>query len=189
MRSTATRSSALALLLVAVGAWAHPQGFHKKLTFTVTREKVSALVVMDVDSGERCLLLREAVDANRDGRLEGDEVAKLKERLVKLASSRLEVTLSGAPLALTLEDTKLSLREDRRANDAGLSVALLYSARFTTAPGEGMELVVTDVAPDQSHVAVQVFQAGAKEAPFQQEVPSGAPAKVRLGRLSERSER
>lgn len=185
MRSTATRSSALALLLVAGGAWAHPQGFHKKLTFTVARAKVSALVVMDVDSGERCLLLREAVDANRDGRLEGDEVAKLKERLVKLASSRLEVKLSGAPLALALKDTKLSLREDRRANDAALSVALLYELPLTSPVTEGMTLEVSDVAPDQSHVAVQVFQAGAKEAPFQQEVPSGTPAKVRLGKVTD----
>jgi hypothetical protein len=185
MRSTATRSSGLALALVAGWAWAHPQGFHKKLTVTVARQKVSALVVMDVDSGERCLLLRGAVDADRDGRLEGDEVAKLKERLVKLASSRLEVKLSGAPLALTLRETKLSLREDRRANDAALSVALLYELALSSPVGEGMTLEVSDVAPDQSHVAVQVFQAGAKAAPFQQEVPSGTPATVRLGRLAE----
>ncbi len=186
MRSTATRSSALALLLVAGWAWAHPQGFHKKLTFTVTRTKVSALVVMDVDSGERCLLLREAMDTDRDGRLAGEEVTRLKERLVRMASSRLEVKLAGAPLVLEVKDTKLSLRDDRRANDSALSVALLLEVALTSPVGEGMALEVSDVAPDQSHVALQVFQAGAQAAPYQQEVPSGAVTKVRLGRLAER---
>jgi hypothetical protein len=41
------------------------------------------------------------------------------------------------------------------------------------------------VAPDQSHVVLQVFQAGVQAPPFQQEVPSGTPARVRLGRLSD----
>ena len=72
----------LAVLLVGLTALGHPMGFHKKLTFTLTKSKVSALIVLDVDSGERCLLLREAMDSNRDGVLSGDEVAQLKDRLV-----------------------------------------------------------------------------------------------------------
>lgn len=185
MRSTATRSSALALLTCAAVAGAHPSGFHVKVTVTAARQQLSGLVVMDVDSGERCLLLREAVDADRDGVLSADEVAKLKERLVKLATSRLELGLSGAKLRVEVKDTKLSLRDDRRANDAPLSIAVLFEVPVTSPLAEGMTLEVTTVAPDQSHVVVQVFQAGATAPPFQQEVPSGAAARVRLGRLTD----
>lgn len=186
MRSTATRSSALALVLLATGALAHPRGFHKKVTLTVTRSKLTALVVLDGDEGNRCQELREAADADGNGVLQGAEVTKLKERLVRIATSRLEVKLSGAKLPLVPRESKLSLREDPRADEGGLSLAVLFELKLSTPAAEGMQLEVTDVAPDESAVAVEVFQAGAKEAPFQQEVPSGRPATVRLGRLAER---
>lgn len=182
MRSTAIRNSALFVLLAGACAFAHPTGFHKKLTFTLTKTKLSALVVMDVDSGERCLMLREAVDSNRDGLISGDEIAKLKERLVKMATSRLKLGISGAPLHFTVAEAKLSLREDRRANDAPLSVAVLFELSLTPTPGAGTQLEVSDVAPDQSTVVLQVFQSG--EA-FEREVASGVTTRVRLGALTE----
>lgn len=187
MRSTATRNSdvgrvASVLLLVSLTASAHPTGFHKKLTITVTQTKLSALVVMDVDSGERCLLLREAVDANRDGLLTGDEVTKLKERLVKMSTSALKLGLSGAALPFRVAEAKLSLREDRRANDSPLSVAVVFELPLSPTPGAGTQLEVTDVAPDQSTVVLQVYQSGEV---FEREVPSGAVTRVRLGALTE----
>ncbi|MFZ5444947.1 MAG: hypothetical protein ACOZQL_33465 [Myxococcota bacterium] len=188
MRSTATRNSALLLALVlgaGTPAWAHPKGFHKKLTVTLTPTRLSVLVVMDVDSGDQCLLLREAMDADRDGLLVGDEVKKLRARLVKLAVSPLRLTLSGAPLTLDQKDMKLSLREDRRANDAPLSVAVLLELELRQPFAEGTQLEVTDTAPDLSTIVLQVFQAGAKEPPFEQEVASGMKTPVRVGALSE----
>lgn len=182
MASTPTRSSALALgvLLAAGAAGAHPQGFHKRLTVTVSPTRISALVVMDVDSGERCLLLREPFDADRDGLLEGDEVRQLKERLVRLATRPLRLSLSSAPLPLAVRDAKVSLRDDRRANDAGLSVAVLLELELSSPPGPGMTLELEDVSPDQSELALQVFQAGAVGPPFQAEVKSGVKTRVRI---------
>ncbi|MGV3621662.1 MAG: hypothetical protein ACO1OB_12635 [Archangium sp.] len=182
MRSTVIRSSAWVVALVATAAFAHPTGFHKKLTITVTRTKLSALIVMDVDSGERCLLLREAVDSNRDGVLAGEEVAKLKERLVKMATGPLKLGISGAPLLMTSKEAKLSLREDRRANDSPLSVAVMFEIPLSPTPGEGTQLEVTDTSPDQSTIVLQVSQSGES---MENEVPSGRVTKVRLGSLTE----
>jgi hypothetical protein len=181
MGSTAIRSSALLLGLLAAGsAFGHPNGFHKKLTVTLTKTKVSALLVMDVDSGERCLLLREAVDSNRDGQLTGAELTQLKERLVKMATKPLKLSISGAPIELVVKGTKLSLRDDRRANDAALSVAVLVEIEHQHPVSTGMDFEVEDIAPDQSTIVLQVFQEGSKEAPFQAEVKSGVKTKVRF---------
>jgi hypothetical protein len=180
MRSIPTRDSRVVLLgaLLACSAAAHPKGFHKKVLVTLTHARVSALVVMDVDSGDRCLLLREAVDSNRDGKLEGEELGKLKERLVKMATSTLALGLSGAPLKLQVKDTKLNLREDPRANDSPLSVAVLLELDHKDAISPGMKLEFTDTAPDQSTVVLQVFQEGMAEAPFEAEVKSGVKTLV-----------
>lgn len=181
MGSTAIRSSALLLgVLLATAAWGHPSGFHKKLTVTLTKTKVSALIVMDVDSGERCLLLREAVDSNRDGVLSGDELTLLRDRLVKLVTRPLKFGISGAPIPLVVKDTKLSLRDDRRANDAALSVAVLVEIEHAHPVSVGMEFEVEDVSPDQSTIVLQVFQEGAKGPPFQEEVKSGTKTKIRF---------
>lgn len=180
MRSTAIRNSALFLLLAASAAGAHPKGFHKKVIITVTQTRVSALIVMDVDSGDRCLLLREAVDSDRNGVLAGDEVTKLRERLTKLATSPLKLGLSGAPLPLQLKDSKLSLRDDQRANDSPLSIAVLMELDHPHAIGEAMQLEFTDTSPDQSTVVLQVFQEGMVAAPFEAEVKSGVKTRVPL---------
>lgn len=180
MRTTLIRNSALVLALVASSAWSHPKGFHKKLTITVSPTRISALIVMDVDSGDRCLLLREAVDSNRDGQLAGEELTKLKERLVKMAVNPIVLGLSGAPIPLQVKESKLSLREDRRANDSPLSVAVLVEIDHPHAISPGMQLEVTDTAPDTSSIVLQVFQEGSDEPPFQEEVASGVKTKVRM---------
>ena len=168
------------LWLVATSAHAHPTGFHKKLTVTLTKKTISALVVMDVDSGDRCLLLREPVDSNRDGLITGEEVTKLKARLVKLATSPLKFSISGAPIPLTIKDTRLSLRDDKRANDSPLSVAVLIEIEHASEVSPGMHFEVEDIAPDQSTIVLQVFQEGSKEKPFEAEMPSGVKTKVRF---------
>ncbi len=180
MGSTAIRNRALLLLglLVASTAFGHPSGFHKKLTVTLTKTKVSALIVMDVDSGDRCLLLREAVDSNRDGLITGAEVTRLKEQLVKLATRPLKLSISTAPLALVIKETKVSLRDDPRANDAALSVAVLVEIEHAHPVSTGMEFEIEDTSPDQSTIVLQVFQDGVK--PFQEEVKSGVKTKVRF---------
>ena len=170
----------VALLLSALPTQAHPSGFHKKLTVTLSKTKVSALIVMDVDSGERCLLLREAVDSNRDGQLAGAELTQLKDRLVKMATRPLKLSISGAPIPLTIKETKLSLRDDHRANDSALSVAVLVEIEHPHEVSPGMDFEVEDVSPDQSTIVLQVFQEGATEAPFQAEVKSGVKTKVRF---------
>jgi hypothetical protein len=180
MGSTAIRSSQLLGVLLATAALGHPNGFHKKLTITLTKTTVSALVVMDVDSGERCLLLREAVDSNRDGLLAGEELTQLKDRLVKLATRPLKFSISGAPIPLTIKETKLSLRDDRRANDSALSVAVLIEIEHPHPVSEGMHFEVEDVAPDQSTIVLQVFQDKSK--PFEAEVKSGVKTRVRYER-------
>lgn len=177
------RRALLALTVVlAATAFAHPSGFHKKLTFTLTKTTVTGLVVMDVDSGERCRLLREASDEDRNGLLEGDEVAALKKRLVAMATRNLKLGLSGAPLPVEVKETKLSLREDKRANDSPLSVAVLIELKHPHEVSEGMQFEVEDTAPDLSTIVVQVVQESA-EPPLQVELESGKKTKVRLGKL------
>lgn len=193
MPSIATRNrpwaqALLSLGLLALGlgsslASAHPKGFHKKLTITLTAAKLSALIVMDVDAGDRCLMLREAVDSNRDGLLSGAEVTVLKKRLVKLATGALKLSLSSAPLPLSVTQSKLSLREDRRANDSPLSVAVLVELALPHSVGEGASLEIEDTSPDRSPLVLEVFQAGAQEPPFQKEVESGRTTRIRLGDL------
>lgn len=185
MRTTPIRNEwALAAATLATVALAHPSGFHEKLTATVTRSKLTVLLVMDVDSGERCLLLREAVDADRDGQLSGDEVKTLEARLLKLATASLKVSVSGAPVTLPVLEHKISLREDRRASDGPLSIAVLLEVERKGAFREGLTLELSSIAPDASSLAVQVFQKG-EAAAVQREVPSGEVVKVRLGRLED----
>lgn len=181
MRSIPIRNSSLvAVLLAATVAGAHPKGFHKKVIITVTQTRVSALVVMDVDSGDRCLLLREAVDSDRNKELAGEELTKLRDRVTKMATSALKLGLSGAPLVLQLKDSKLSLRDDKRANDSPLSVAILMELEHPSAISDSMTLEFTDTSPDQSTIVLQVFQEGMAGAPFEAEVKSGVKTKVPL---------
>lgn len=183
-----SRALALATALVAPAAvWAHAAGFHERLTFTVSRSRVEGLLVMDVDAGERCSLLRAQADLDGDGLLSKDELAGLAKRLTAMATRTLAIGVSTAVMPLAVKDTRLSLREDPRVSDTGLSLALLLElpAPWPITPGATLE--VTDTSPDLSPVVLEVFQApaaGAKaEPPFRGELEAGKQVKVRLGVL------
>ncbi len=183
------RGLSLVAALAASSALAHPQGFHTRLALTLTRSAVTGLLVMDVDAGSRCAVLRQAADADLDGRVTGAEVTALKERLTAMALRPLKLGLSGAALAVTVKESKLSLRDDARVGEAGLSLALLLEVRHPRPVSEGLQLEVSDTSPDLSPVLVRVFQAvapgAAPVAPFEVELEAGKTASVRLGRLGE----
>jgi hypothetical protein len=99
-----------------------------------------------------------------------------------MAVSPLVLGLSGAPLKLNQKDSKLSLRDDPRANDSPLSVAVLLELDHQNALGERPQLEFTDTSPDQSTIVLQVFQEGMAGAPFEAEVKSGVKTRVQLGK-------
>lgn len=177
----------LAVALLAAVAWAHAAGFHTRLTFTVSRSLVQGLLVMDVDAGERCSLLRAQADLDHDGLLSRDERALLAKKLTGMATRNLSIGVSSAVVPLAVKDTRLSIREDPRVSDTGLSLALLLElpTPYPITPGSTLE--VTDTSPDLSPVLLEVFQTpaeGAKaEPPFRGEVEAGKQVKVRLGIL------
>ncbi len=175
--------------LISSTALAHPQGFHKKLVFTLTRFTVQGLVLMDVDGGERCELIRSGADANHDGVLSPSETTALKQRLVAMATKSLKVSFSGAPLPLEVSEAKLNLHEDPRVNRSAISVAVLFDLRHPLPANPGMAFEVEDAAPDLSPVNLQVFQAPATDAglasPFEADVESGRKTSIRLGELAE----
>lgn len=169
-----------ALLFVSSTVEAHPQGFHLKTLITLTPNKVSVLLTMDVDSGTRCLLIREAADADRDGVLRGDEVKSIEKKLVSLLTKNLKLDLGGAALPTDLKESKVSLRGDLRANDTGFSVAVLLEITHAHPVAAGTPFHFENIAPDLSAMAVEVFQPDLE--PLRQELESGKPLTVRLGR-------
>ena len=177
----------LAVLLGATAAQAHPQGFHKKVVLNVSRYRIDGLITMDVDGGERCRLIRDGADANRDGVLSGDEVKALKDKLLRLATLALKLSLSGFPVPPQVKDVKLDLRKDRAVSESGVSIAVLLEDPHPAAVHVGTELVVEDASPDQSPVHVEVNQAlpdGGVEPPAATELEPGVKWKVRLGPLA-----
>jgi hypothetical protein len=175
--------------LFSLAASAHPQGFHKRLIFTLTRLNTQGLVLMDVDGGERCSLIRSGADANHDGLLTGDELTALKARLVAMALKSLKVSYSGALVPMKMSESKLALHEDPRVGEAGLSVAILIEVTHPMPANPGMAFEVADVAPDLSAVNLQVFQASAGDAgaplPFEADIEGGRKVSIRLGALAE----
>ncbi len=174
-----------ALLLALVVA--HPQGFHTRVSLELWSTSITGLVVMDVDGGDRCELLRAGADTNRDGELDGAETAGLKKKLVTLATRALKLWISGYPVPVVVKDAKITLKEDPRVSKSGVSVAVLLEIQHPYAVTPGMSLWLEDTAPDYSTVEVEVFQhvpedAGAPE-PTRQSLASGARLKVRLGAL------
>ncbi|MFO0598626.1 MAG: hypothetical protein U0228_25185 [Myxococcaceae bacterium] len=174
------RGLVLFIVLFAGVALGHPKGFHKKLIITVTGTRISVLATMDVDSGPLVLPLRQPFDADRNGVIEKDELTKLKDKLVKLMTGPLKLALSGAPLPVQLRDSKVSLREDPRANDGPLSVVALLELEHPHAISDGMQLEITDTSPDNSPVAVQVFIENQEGKPTELELQPGVKTKVRL---------
>jgi hypothetical protein len=177
-----------AVLAFPAAAGAHAKGFHKHDLVTVTARAVEVLVTLDIDSGKRCELLRAVGDTDADGQLSQGELAALKTRLVALAVRPLELEVSGYRLTWAEDSSKLDVRGDFRASDGGLSVAVLLRAAAPRDFTEGMTLSLADASPDQSHVAVEVYQSvvegEAAELPVRQELLPGDQVKVRLGRLS-----
>jgi hypothetical protein len=185
------RRAVAALLLCSGAALAHPKGFHTKIAFSVSKFAVDGLLVMDVDGGDRCKLLRQGVDMNRDGVLEPEESELLKKKLVTMAMRALKVGISGAPVPLQVKDVKLSLREDRGANsDTGLSVALMLEGTHPHAVTPGMNLEIEDSSPDFSPVVLEISALsspdGGPEGLERYELPSGEKHTVRLGTLAPR---
>lgn len=176
-----------ALLLTLV--LAHPQGFHKRLSFELWSTAITALVVMDIDSGERCELLRAGADANRDGVLNKAEIEALKTKVTTLATRALKLSISAYPLAIELTETKLSLRGDNRVAPSGVSIAVLLQLRHPYAVTPGMSLTIEDAAPDGSHIEVDVAQhpadaGGHPEPETHQTMAPGQRVTVRLGALA-----
>jgi len=134
-------------------------------------------------------VLRAGADADHDGLLDKDEAEALKARLQAMALNTLKVGVSSEAIALEAQKAKLSLREDYRAEDAGLSVAVMVHAKLPYTLTQGLKVEVQDVSPDGSASALDVFQAPAEkakgEAPFHGVVPPGQVVKVRLGALGD----
>ncbi len=173
------RTGVILGLLTASSAGGHPKGFHKRLMLQSAEKRLDVVVVMDLDGGERTQLLRASMDLNGDGVLGKEERAQLKARLASLATGRLKVSISGYPLPLTARESKLDLRGDVRAGEAGLSVAVLLEAAYPERPSPGMELSVTDESPDDSHIHLTVTE-GETGQVAEQELTSGGTVLVPL---------
>jgi hypothetical protein len=178
------------LLLLPAAALAHPKGFHTRIAFSVSKYAVDALLVMDVDGSERSKLLREGVDTNGNGVIDGDETAALKKKLAAMATRALKVGISSAPVPLTVKDVKLSLREDRSVSQTGLSVAVMLEGVHPHEVTPGMSLEVEDTSPDYSPVVIEVSALsatdGGAEALERYELPAGEKHAIRLGALAPR---
>ena len=174
--------------LVVALVLAHPQGFHKRVTLELWSTSITGLVVMDVDSGERCELLRAGADTNHDGMLEPSETAALKKKLTTLATRALKLWISGYPVAVEIKDTKVMLKEDPRVSPTGVSVAVLLEMHHPYAVSPGMSLWLEDTAPDSGHVEIEVFQHpggdSGEEPAVKKSVASGERVIVRLGALA-----
>jgi hypothetical protein len=176
-------------LLAAATARAHPEGFHVRAVFTLTKTAVTGLVVMDVDGGERCELMRAGADSNRDGLLSDDEKRGLERRLVSMVLRPLKVGLSSYVVPLKVQEVKLNLRQDVSVSRSAVSVALLLEANHPYDVSPGMHFEFETVTPDGSPVRLEVLQAAdpadrQPEPDFRQEVDSGRRARVRLGLLA-----
>ncbi len=176
------------VLCAAASARAHPEGFHQRAVFTLTKTAMTALVVMDVDAGERCELLRAGADLNHDGVLAEAEKHALEKKLTLLALKPLKVGLSSYAVPLKVVEAKLNLRGDQTVSRAGVSVALLLEANHPYELSPGMHFEFVTVTPDASPVRLEVFQAtDASDPPepdFRQDIDSGKRVRVRLGRLA-----
>jgi|CXWL01.1.fsa_nt_gi hypothetical protein len=179
-----------ALLLVAAVAHAHPEGFHKRIALTVTRDGLDGLLTMDVDGGERCELMRAGADTNRDGLLQPAEVAALKAKLLKLAMVALQLEVSGYKLTVQTVESKISLKEEPRVAKAGLSLAVMLKVDFPQKATPGLELRLRDTAPDEAPVQVHIYPQlagdGGSSADVSRELNKGEVLAVRLPPLAGR---
>ena len=182
------RGWAALLLLLSPAAHAHPQGFHKRVVLNVSLYRIDGLIVLDVDGGERCRLIRDGADQNRDGKLSGDEVKALEDKLTRMATRALKLSLSGFGVPPQVKQTKLDLRKDHTVSETGVSVAVLLEDPHPAAVAVGTDLLVEDSSPDLSPVRFEVNQITLPDAglepPARTELESGVKWKVRLGALA-----
>jgi len=179
---------AATVALVAFATEAHPEGFHAKYAFTLTKTTLVGLLVLDVDGGSRCELIRAGADADHDGKLSVPERRALETKLASFITRPLKLGISSAPLPLTIKESKLNLHDDPSVSKSGLSVALLLEVNHPYEISPGMHFELEASTPDQSHLRVEVVQAiAAGERPepdFVEDVPSGKKVRVRLGLLA-----
>jgi hypothetical protein len=175
---------AAALLVVGGVAEAHPRGAHKKVILTVERTRVGVLLVLDVDGGARAQLLRAGADQDGDHLLRGAEVQGLRRRLAQVARGTFSLRIAGASLPVPDGEVRFSLRQDPTVSETGFSVAVLAEIPVPEGIRPGMELVVTDRAPDGSPVDVE-FQLDEEQGMSRRvaTVTEGADARVRVGSL------
>lgn len=176
--TAAWRLLPLALALLPLVAVAHEKGFHKRVVVTVEGARVAAVVVMDVDDSERAELLRATADSDHDGKLSKAETESLRAKLVSLATSKLKLSFSGHEVRLPVRDSRLSLRQEKRVGEAGMSVAVMLETDLPRAPSRNMVLVLEDAAPDGSPVQVDLGQTDAGVT--QVELLPGQKAELRL---------
>ena len=148
----------LAFGLTALVAAGHPKGFHKRVVLTVEGSRIGGVVVMDVDDSERAELLRATADADHDGVLSAKETKFLRDKLVSLATQKLKVSISAHPITLPVKDVRLSLRQEKRVGEAGMSVAVMLESELPGKLVSNMVLSVSDSAPDGSPVQVDLSQ-------------------------------
>lgn len=184
---------ALGVTIASVALWvspalAHPEGFHAKYAFTLTKTTLVGLLVLDVDGGERCELIRAGADADHDGVLSRPERRAVEAKLTSFITRTLKLGLSSYPLPLTIKEAKLNLHDDASVSKRGLSVALLLEVKHPYEISPGMHFELEAATPDQSHLRVEVVQAIAPGEPsvpdFAEDVPSGKKVRVRLGALA-----
>ena len=163
---------------------AHPRGAHKKVILTVEQARVGVLLVLDLDGGERAQLLRAGADLDGDHVIRGPEVQGLRRRLVQVARSSFVLKLAGAVMALPEGEARLSLRQDPSVSETGLSVAVLSDLPLPAGIRAGMELVVSDRAPDGSPVDVE-FHLDEEQGPARTvtTVSGDGEARVRVTKL------
>lgn len=172
--------------LISDSAHAHPVGYHKRLLLTVSRQRVDAVLVMDIDGSDNAQLFRAQADADQDGRLSKAETGALKKKLSQLALHDLKLSVSTYPLSLRELDSKVSLREDFGVTKTGLSVALMLEAKTPLPMTDGLSLEIQDSAPDKSPVTIEVsgqMADGGAQDLGRTELPAGGKWRVRLGSL------
>jgi hypothetical protein len=176
------------VVLSAATAGAHPEGFHARFVFTLSKTSVKGLLVLDVDSGERCELLRAGADVNHDGVLSRPEREALMAKLSSFLIKPLKLGISSFPLPLGVMASKFNLRGDDSVSRTGLSLAVLLEMKHPYEVSPGMHFEVETLTPDQSTVRLEVLQSTMPGQPaepdFREDVASGRQVRVRLGALA-----
>jgi hypothetical protein len=162
----------------------HEKGTHERVLVTLVGKTLDVLVTLDADSGPPAQLIRMGTDVNRNGKLDPDEREALKRTLARRLRGALRVAISGYPVVLEEQGTKMDLRLSQRPDAEGLSVAVLLRARLPEVPADGMELTLEHRGTGASHVVADVFvgdpAADAGATVREETLAPGVPLRVRL---------